>query len=169
MIMPVLKDRHVVISRARNGREIYDTVCEWLNTTNYFKWTDDSVSYNNELEELDRKRRMLLLRRKISECGCVVLFAEMYGNYKEWIDLAIDIANEMHKPLIGVRDWDASPVPKLEQINCRVTVKCERNCHCSGDSGVLPDKNGKELPCMNFLACSLCLLRIMKVFKVLNL
>ena len=60
--MPVLKDRHVVISRARNGREIYDTVCEWLNTTNYFKWTDDSVSYNNELEELDRKRRMLLLR-----------------------------------------------------------------------------------------------------------
>ena len=84
--MPVLKDRHVVISRARNGREIYDTVCEWLNTTNYFKWTDDSVSYNNELEELDRKRRMLLLRRKISECGCVVLFAEMYGNYKEWID-----------------------------------------------------------------------------------
>ena len=21
-------------------------------------------------------------------------------------------ANEMHKPLIGVRDWDASPVPK---------------------------------------------------------
>ena len=88
--MPVLKDRHVVISRARNGREIYDTVCEWLNTTNYFKWTDDSVSYNNELEELDRKRRMLLLRRKISECGCVVLFAEMYGNYKEWIDLAIE-------------------------------------------------------------------------------
>ena len=81
----------------------------------------------NELEELDRKRRMLLLRRKISECGCVVLFAEMYGNYKEWIDLAIDIANEMHKPLIGVRDWDASPVPKRMQINCRVTVKCERN------------------------------------------
>lgn len=117
--MPVLKDRHVVISRARNGREIYDTVCEWLNTTNYFKWTDDSVSYNNELEELDRKRRMLLLRRKISGCGCVVLFAEMYGNYKEWIDLAIDIANEMHKPLIGVRDWDASPVPKRMQINCR--------------------------------------------------
>ena len=85
------------------------------------------MSYNNELEELDRKRRMLLLRRKISECGCVVLFAEMYGNYKEWMDLAIDIANEMHKPLIGVRDWDASPVPKRMQINCRVTVKCERN------------------------------------------
>ena len=43
------------------------------------------------------------------------------------MDLAIDIANEMHKPLIGVRDWDASPVPKRMQINCRVTVKCERN------------------------------------------
>ncbi len=80
--MPVLKDRHVVISRARNGREIYDTVCEWLNTTNYFKWTDDSVSYNNELEELDRKRRMLLLRRKISECGCVVLSRKCMGIIK---------------------------------------------------------------------------------------
>ena len=125
--MPVLKDRHLVISRARKGREIYDTVCEWLNTTNYFKWTDDSVSYNNELEEPDRKRRGLLLRRNISTCGCVVLFAEMYREYKEWIDLAIDIANEMHKPLIGVRDWDENPAPKRMQINCRVTVKCERN------------------------------------------
>lgn len=125
--MPVLKDRHLVISRARSCREIYDTVCVWLNTTNYFKWTDDSVSYNNELEELDRKRRMLLLRRNISNCGCVVLFAEMYEDYKEWMDLAIDIANEMHKPLIGVRDWDENPAPKRMQINCRVTVKCQRN------------------------------------------
>ena len=49
--MPVLKNRHIVISRSRNCRECYDTVCEWLNTTNYFKWTDDSVSYNNELED----------------------------------------------------------------------------------------------------------------------
>lgn len=125
--MPILKDRHLVISRARKDREIYDTVCEWLNTTNYFKWTDDSVSYNNELEEADRKRRMLLLRRNISKCGCVVLFAGMYNDYREWIDLAIDIANEMHKPLIGVRDWDENPMPKRMQINCRVGVKCQRN------------------------------------------
>ena len=48
--MPALKDRHLVVSRSKDHREIYETVSEWLNTTNYFKWTDDSVTYNDELE-----------------------------------------------------------------------------------------------------------------------
>ena len=58
----------------------------------------------------------------------MVLFAEMYDAYREWVDLAIDLANEYHKPLIGVRPRDEqSPVPKRMQINCRVTVKWQRS------------------------------------------
>lgn len=125
--MPALKDRHLVISRSRDYREIYETVCEWLNTTNYFKWTDDSVTYNDELEGVDLKRRKLLLRRRMEACNCVVLFVEMYGTYQGWIDLVIDMANELHKPLIGVKARDESPVPKRMQINCRVTVRYQRN------------------------------------------
>ena len=98
--MPALKDRHLVVSRSKDHREIYETVSEWLNTTNYFKWTDDSVTYNDELEGVELKRRRLLLRRRIETCSCVVLFAEMYEEYREWMDLVIDAANEFHKPLI---------------------------------------------------------------------
>ena len=127
MRMPVLKNRHLVISRAKNCRELYDTVCGWLNTTNYFKWTDDSVTYNDELEGVELKRRRLLLRRRIETCSCVVLFAEMYGEYGKWADFAIEFANEFHKPLIGVRPRDDSPAPKWMQINCRVTVKWQRS------------------------------------------
>ena len=125
--MPALKDRHLVVSRSRDHREIYETVSEWLNTTNYFKWTDDSVSFNNGLDEQEWKRRQLLLRHRISECSCVVLFAEMYGEYGKWADFAIEFANEFHKPLIGVRPRDDSPAPKWMQINCRVTVRYQRN------------------------------------------
>ena len=92
--MPALKDRHLVVSRSKDHREIYETVSEWLNTTNYFKWTDDSVTYNDELEGVELKRRRLLLRRRIETCSCVVLFAEMYEEYREWMDLVIDAANE---------------------------------------------------------------------------
>ena len=125
--MPVLKNRHLVISRAKNCRELYDTVCGWLNTTNYFKWTDDSVTYNDELEGVELKRRWLLLRRRIETCSCVVLFAEMYAEYREWMDLVIDAANEFHKPLVGVKARDESPLPRWMQINCRVTVRYQRN------------------------------------------
>lgn len=125
--MPALKDRHLVMSRSRDFRELYETVCEWLNTTNYFKWTDDSVTYNDELERGDLKRRRLLLRRRIENCNCVVLFAEMYGTYQEWMDLVIDMANEFHKPLIGVKARDESPMPKRMQINCRASARCQRS------------------------------------------
>ena len=67
--MPALKDRHLVVSRSKDHREIYETVSEWLNTTNYFKWTDDSVTYNDELEGVELKRRRLLLRRRIETCS----------------------------------------------------------------------------------------------------
>lgn len=87
--MPALKDRHLVVSRSKDHREIYETVSEWLNTTNYFKWTDDSVTYNDELEGVELKRRRLLLRRRIETCSCVVLFAEMYEEYREWQVVAL--------------------------------------------------------------------------------
>ena len=125
--MPALKDRHLVVSRSKDHREIYETVSEWLNTTNYFKWTDDSVTYNDELEGVELKRRRLLLRRRIETCSCVVLFAEMYAEYQEWMDLVIDAANEFHKPLVGVKARDESPLPRRMQINCRVTVRYQRN------------------------------------------
>lgn len=124
--MPVLKNRHLVISRSRDCRDLYDTVCEWLNTANYFKWTDDSVTYNDTLEGTDLKKRKLLLRRRIEGCSCVVLFAEMYGEYQAWMDEVIDLANECHKPLIGVKARDDSPVPKRMQINCRSVSKWQR-------------------------------------------
>ncbi len=125
--MPLLKDRHLVISRSRDYRDTYETVCEWLNTTNYFKWTDDSVTYNDQLERLDLKRRKLLLHHRIEQCNCVVLFAEMYEGYQEWIDLAIDMANELHKPIIGVKSRDDTPTPKRMQINCRAVAKWQNN------------------------------------------
>lgn len=116
-----------MISRSRDFREIYETVCEWLNTTNYFKWTDDSVTYNDQLEKPDLKQRKRLLRHRISQCNCVVILTEMYVAYPEWIDLVIDTANELHKPIVGVRPRDASVVPKRLQINCRAMAKWQHS------------------------------------------
>lgn len=124
--MPVLKERHLVISCAREHQETYEDLCEWLNTTNYFRWTDDSVLYSQNLEITEKKRRRLMLRRRIEDCSCVVLLSEMYEAYREWMDLMIDVANEFHKPLIGVKARDESPVPRRLQINCRMITRCER-------------------------------------------
>ena len=85
------------------------------------------MTYNDELEGVELKRRRLLLRRRIETCSCVVLFAEMYAEYQEWMDLVIDAANEFHKPLVGVKARDESPLPRRMQINCRVTVRYQRN------------------------------------------
>ncbi len=125
--MPGLKDRHLVISCIKEHRETYEDLCEWLNTTNYFKWTDDSVPYSQSLETAEKKRRRLMLRRRIEDCSCVVLLSELYEGCREWMDLMIDTANEFHKPMIGVKARDESPVPRRLQINCRMITRCEQH------------------------------------------
>lgn len=125
--MPALKDRHLVVSRSKDHREIYETVSEWLNTTNYFKWTDDSVTYNDELEGVELKRRRLLLRRRIETCSCVVLFAGDVCRVPGRDGSCDRCGDEFHKPLVGVKARDESPLPKRMQINCRVTVRYQRN------------------------------------------
>ncbi len=125
--MPVLKDRHLVISHSKEYQEAYEDVCRWLDMTNYFMWTDDSVNYEYDLEMAEKKRRRQMLRRRIEDCSCVVLLAEMYEACQEWMDLMIDLANEFQKPLIGIRDRKEDPVPRRMQIDCRVIAKYERN------------------------------------------
>ena len=120
--MPKLRDYHILISHSWKYTSHYTTVCDWLNDTAYFNWSDYSVCCDKPLETKTDKELKIALRNRISNSSCIIVLSGMYANYSKWIDYEIDTAIEMHKPIIGVKPWGQERIPKKIQDFSTVMV-----------------------------------------------
>lgn len=72
-----------------------------------------SIKEHRQPEEL-----MTDLRNQIRASECVIIVADMYHDFKYWLDYAMDVAQKHDIPVIGVRCWNEIPTPV--QIKSRV-------------------------------------------------
>lgn len=55
------------------------------------------------------------LREQIRVANIVVVLAGMYAARSNWIQKEIDLANELKKPMIGIRPWGQERIPQAVQ------------------------------------------------------
>lgn len=101
----------------------YDTLTGFLDERPYFNWRDYSVPKEDPIHNA-RTRAALraALKEKIRHASCVIVTAGVYCSYSDWIEEEIDIAQELGKPIIGVRLWGAQRMSSLVQDNADVIV-----------------------------------------------
>lgn len=51
----------------------------------------------------------------------------MYVAYSNWIDFEIDVANDLEKPIIGVKPWGQERIPTKVQNNADIMVGWNSN------------------------------------------
>ena len=78
--MPYLRDYHILISHSWTYSDQYDTIEYWLNSTNYFEWSNYSVCCNNPLNTKTDAELKQALTNKIAACSCVVVVSGMYAS-----------------------------------------------------------------------------------------
>ena len=88
--MPYLKEYHILISHSWDYGNHYQTICDWLNKTNYFRWSNYSVPLTNPLDENSKRELREKLKNRISSCSCIIVLSGMYVDYSEWIDFEIE-------------------------------------------------------------------------------
>lgn len=120
--MPALRNYHILISHSWDYNEQYETVCGWLNDAKNFTWSNYSVPITNPLDVNSKKELKEKLRNRISNCSCIIVLSGMYVAYSEWIDYEIDTANELGKPIIGVKPWGQERIPSKVQNDSTVLV-----------------------------------------------
>ncbi len=112
--MPQLKLYSVFVSHSWDYSDEYDRFVNLLDKAPNFSWRNCSVPKKNPLDTTDESLTKAL-KDQIRPAGIVVVLAGMYVAYSYWIQKEIDIAEDMEKPIIGVKPWGNQRVPQAVQ------------------------------------------------------
>lgn len=87
----------------------YDRMCEMLNdevTKNGFSYKNYSVPKDNPIHDAENDKQLKeAIRAQIKPASVVVIMAGVYSTYSKWINIEIELAQEMGKKILAVEPW----------------------------------------------------------------
>ncbi len=113
--MPSLKTYDLFISHAWTYNHDYYRVVGLLNNGPNFKWRNYSVPEHDPLKPKSRKDLQEALMRQMRPANIIIILAGMYATYSAWIEFEMDFANEICKPMVGIRPLGQQRIPEVVQ------------------------------------------------------
>lgn len=102
---------NLFISHSWKYSNDYERLENLLRDYPYFVFKNYSVPKKDPLDiygtNYERKLREVITNQMRS-CSCFVVIAGLYASYSDSIDMEIDIAIELGKPIIAVQPWGSS-------------------------------------------------------------
>lgn len=87
----------------------YDRMCEMLDsqvTTYGFNYKNYSVPKNDPIHNAPSEAKLKeAIRAQIKPASVVVIMAGVYSTYSKWINIEIELAQEMGKKILAVEPW----------------------------------------------------------------
>jgi hypothetical protein len=111
--MPTLRVYKVFISHAWSYNDDYYRIEKWLNEAPNFLWTNLSVPKHDPIangEQLSKE-----LNNQMRPAEAFIILAGMYVSHSAWIQYEINFARRIGRPIIGIRPWGSTLVPKAVQ------------------------------------------------------
>lgn len=109
--MPELRFYRLFISHAWIHNDDYYKLVNMLNNANNFSWHNYSVPEHDALPVKTNKQLDEGLVLQIRPTQAVIIISGMYTAYRQWIQREIEIAQEMNKPIIGIKPWGNERIP----------------------------------------------------------
>lgn len=114
--MPDLKTYDIFISHAWKYGEAYDRLIALLDNAPNFYYRNYSApedkplipSHMSVLDTTIRNR----INIKINCANCVLVISGMYAQYSNWMQVEIEIALELDKPIIGIKPFGGQQIPR---------------------------------------------------------
>lgn len=96
---------NLFISHSWSYSDQYDRLVYLLDNSsiryrNYSVPKYDPINYTNNIAQLKEA-----IRNQMRPASCVLILAGVYSTYSKWINIEIDLASEMNKPIIAVEPW----------------------------------------------------------------
>lgn len=122
---------NLFISHSWNYSDSYDCLVSLLDNAAYFSYRnysvpkDDPLTIRNPsyyLSELKNK-----IRNQMRNCSVVLILAGVYSSYSDSINMEIEIAQELDKPIIAIEPWGSERTSNVvKNAACKV-VKWNTN------------------------------------------
>ena len=65
------------------------------------------------------------IRNQMQHASCILILAGVYSTYSKWINIEIQLAQEMGKKIIAIEHWGAERTPIRVKNSDNVIVKCQ--------------------------------------------
>ena len=121
--MPALKTYDLFISHAWTFNAEYERLVKMLNAAPNFKWRNYSVTKQDPLDVNNDTKLTEALKRQIRPVNCVLILAGMYVNHRKWIKKEITIAQDLNKPIVGIKPWGQQRTPTEVQDAAEIMVR----------------------------------------------
>lgn len=83
-----------------------------LDDRNYFSYRNYSVTKKEKVEgKSNPALKRHIKNKQIKPASVVVVLAGMYSEYSDWIGKEVRIAEELDKPVLGVKPWGSKRTP----------------------------------------------------------
>lgn len=117
---------HLFISHSWKYPNAYDGLVSLLDKDYWFSYKDYSVPRDEPLTIYNKMYYESELRNKIRNqmrtCHVVLILAGVYASYSDSINMEIEIANELGKPIIAIQPWGAEKTSQIVKSNLDVIV-----------------------------------------------
>lgn len=83
-----------------------------------------SISKDDPIQQLPSKKALAMaIEEKMRACSCLVVLAGVFEEYKRWIDLELDIAKKLKKPVVLVEAAAPKHTAAREKREAKKIVK----------------------------------------------
>ncbi len=118
--MPELHTYRIFISHAWKYDEAYYRIIKYLDAAPNFTYANYSVPEHNPLDTQSNLEEGL--RKQIRPVEVILILAGMYVTYSDWIQFEIDFADQLNKPIVGIKPWGSERVPQAVQNSAQEIV-----------------------------------------------
>lgn len=122
-----MREYNIFISHSWTHTDAYDKLTNILRNAPYFSYNDYSVPkeksltiYNKLYYEIELKNK---IKNKMKYCNVVLILAGVYSSYSDSINMEIEIANDLGKPIIAIELWGSERTSLIVKENAKSIVK----------------------------------------------
>lgn len=97
---------NLFISHSWNHNDAYDRLVDLLNAKSYFTFKNYSVPKSDPIQNANSDLQLRqAIYNQMRPVSCVLIMAGVYSSYSKWINIEIELAQQMGKPIIAIEPW----------------------------------------------------------------
>lgn len=114
---------NLFISHSWSYSDEYDKLVNLLNNSK-LQYKNYSVPKDDPIHKVHTKTELRnAIKNQIAPSSCVIILAGVYATYSEWINIEIELAKEMFKPIIAIEPFAAEKTSSVVKNNSNKIVK----------------------------------------------
>ncbi|WP_037324631.1 TIR domain-containing protein [Ruminococcus flavefaciens] len=115
---------NIFISHSWSYSDAYEKLISLLDDAPNFSYRDYSVPKDDPIHNANNERELrAAIRNQMQHASYVLILAGVYSTYSKWINIEIELAQEMGKRIIAIEPWGSERTSTVVKSNANKIVK----------------------------------------------